>query len=146
MWCVFDVEAPEPHPRLEEAIRLAGRNNISCAVSHPCFEVWPLLHLVDQRAHIASSDDAGRLLERVLPGYTTRRKFVDYGYIKAGYEKARERAIRLEAMCDGSARLRDRSHRGCRHQRATDVTGGSATIHQIGLLPSVLVLMTLRHR
>lgn len=95
--------------RLDKAIRLADRNDISCAISHPCFEVWPLLHLVDQRAHIASSGDAGELLERVLPGYARRREFVDYGYIKAGYEKARQRAIRLEAMYDGSARLRDRN-------------------------------------
>lgn len=109
VWCVFDVEAPKPHARLDEAIRLADRNDISCAISHPCFEVWPLLHLVDHHAHIAKSDDAGELLERVLPGYTRRRKFIDYGYIKAGYEEARERAIKLEAMHGESVRLRDRN-------------------------------------
>ena len=68
-----------------------------------------MLHLVDHRAHIASSHEACRLLARVLPGYTTQRKTVDYGLLKPGYEKARERAIKLEATHDESAPLRDRN-------------------------------------
>jgi len=49
IWCVFDVDA---HPKLAEAIELAGRHGIEVAVSSPCFELWFILHYEDQTAHI----------------------------------------------------------------------------------------------
>ncbi|GAA3726587.1 RloB family protein [Salinactinospora qingdaonensis] len=48
VWCVLDVEAPQPHSSLDEALALARRNNIRCALTTPCFELWLLLH---QRSH-----------------------------------------------------------------------------------------------
>lgn len=43
-WCVFDVEWPKNHPNLPAAMSLARANNISLAISNPCFEVWLILH------------------------------------------------------------------------------------------------------
>jgi RloB-like protein len=49
VWCIFDVDV---HPRLHEAIALASRKEINLAITNPCFELWFLLHFVDQRAYI----------------------------------------------------------------------------------------------
>ncbi len=49
VWCVFDVDE---HSHLAEAILLAENNGINVAVSHPCFELWFILHYEDQTAHI----------------------------------------------------------------------------------------------
>ena len=35
VWCVFDVDCPEPRASLDEAMLLAGRHGISCAVTRP---------------------------------------------------------------------------------------------------------------
>ena len=44
VWCVFDVEAPQTHPNLQEALARARDNEIETAVSNPCFEIWLALH------------------------------------------------------------------------------------------------------
>jgi hypothetical protein len=49
VWSVFDVDA---HPRVLDAKKKAEANRIKMAISHPCFELWLLLHFQDQRAHI----------------------------------------------------------------------------------------------
>jgi hypothetical protein len=55
-WAVFDVEAPgshaRPHTRLKQAIERARRSGVRCAISHPCFELWLLLHFQSQTAYI----------------------------------------------------------------------------------------------
>ena len=35
VWCVFDVDCPQPRASLDEAMRLAERHGISCAVPRP---------------------------------------------------------------------------------------------------------------
>ncbi|MFI5910750.1 RloB family protein [Dactylosporangium sp. NPDC051541] len=44
-WAVFDVEAAGPHAQrhlsLDAAVARATRAGIGCAISHPCFELWP---------------------------------------------------------------------------------------------------------
>jgi hypothetical protein len=74
-WCVFDAEAPEPRPNLERAISLAGDNNIQCAISNPCFELWLILYYINQTAYL-TTDRAIRLAEQLVPGYSGRRKHV----------------------------------------------------------------------
>jgi len=60
VWCVFDVEAPQPHPNLKEALALARDKGINTAVSNPCFEIWLALHF-DQHNAPLTTDDAVRL-------------------------------------------------------------------------------------
>ena len=98
IWCVFDVEAPECRPRLGQALELANAKRVSCAVSHPCFEVWPLLHFVDHRGYL-TSHQACRMLAGHLANYTTRRKLIEdkaYQELKARYQDASRRARALE--------------------------------------------------
>ncbi|XVS61452.1 RloB family protein [Actinosynnema sp. CA-299493] len=65
-WCVFDVEWPQNHPNLVEAVALARRHGVRLAISTPCFEVWLILH---HRDHTAFLDTAGAdRLSRQLDG------------------------------------------------------------------------------
>lgn len=43
-WCVFDVESPKTHPYLGDARQKARDNDVSLAISNPCFEIWLILH------------------------------------------------------------------------------------------------------
>ena len=62
-WCVFDVEAPTRHARLNEAVQMARDNGISVAISNPCFELWLVLHYTDHESWI-DNDDCGSLRRR----------------------------------------------------------------------------------
>lgn len=59
-WCVFDVEWPNNHPNLPEAVALARQNGVEVAVSNPCFELWLILHFQSRSAWL-NTDEACRL-------------------------------------------------------------------------------------
>jgi hypothetical protein len=63
-WCVFDVEWPVNHPNLAEAIALAEGNQISLAISNPCFELWLILHLREHSAWL-DNEPAEKLRRRL---------------------------------------------------------------------------------
>jgi hypothetical protein len=91
-WCVFDVEWPINHPNLPEAISLAQENEISLAVSNPCFEVWLILHL---KAHGAWLDnDPAEKLRHQLDNSTD--KGIDPARYMPHVGKASARAVKLE--------------------------------------------------
>ena len=60
VWCLFDVEWPQNHPNLDEAIHQAARRDVRLAVSNPCFELWLALHFEDCTARV-DTNAAGRL-------------------------------------------------------------------------------------
>jgi RloB-like protein len=46
-WCLFDVEWPDNHPNLKDAVSLAQKNSVRLAISNPCFEIWLIFHYQD---------------------------------------------------------------------------------------------------
>ncbi|WP_432988707.1 RloB family protein [Dactylosporangium sp. CA-233914] len=68
-WAVFDVESAghhgQRHPSLEAAIARADRAGIRCAISHPCFELWLILHFRLHTAYL--TNDKARSIARDLP-------------------------------------------------------------------------------
>jgi hypothetical protein len=54
-WCLFDVEWPQNHPRLGEAVQKAECHQVRLAISNPCFELWLILHHEDQRSFLDTS-------------------------------------------------------------------------------------------
>jgi hypothetical protein len=101
VWCVVDVEAPRPHPSLDDALVLARRGGVRGAVTNPCFELWLLLHLRDVTAH-QTSEAAQAALEREAGcGYTAKRKHLDYDALvgpgAVRHADARKRAVALRA-------------------------------------------------
>ncbi|MDH2428590.1 RloB family protein [Sphaerisporangium sp. TRM90804] len=70
-WCVFDVEWPQHHPNLAEAVRLAKEHGIRLAISNPCFELWLILHFEEQTAFITTAEAERR--SRALDGRSGKR-------------------------------------------------------------------------
>ena len=60
VWCLFDVEWPQNHPKLREAREKANARNVRLAISNPCFELWLVLHFEERTAWL-DSDAASRL-------------------------------------------------------------------------------------
>lgn len=89
VWCVFDVDE---HPKIPEARQLAQSNGLLLAMSHPCFELWLLLHLRDnpgpQDRHTLQS-----MLKALVPG--PKAKHLDFDQLIGGYDEAYRRAERL---------------------------------------------------
>jgi hypothetical protein len=97
VWAVFDMD---DHPNVAEAKQLATANGIRLAVSNPCFELWALLHFVDQQAHI----ERGKLrpvLQPHLPGY---EKVLVFAKLHPGYDEAVRRARELDDAAERAGR------------------------------------------
>lgn len=64
-WCIFDVEWPQHHPKLTEAVSLAQEYGIRLAISNPCFELWLILHHQDHYkfGHTAAVESLSRRLD-----------------------------------------------------------------------------------
>jgi len=88
VWCVVDVDE---HQRLPDARSRSRRAGIELVVSNPCFEIWPLLHLVDHK-RACNAKEAQKLLAEVIPGY---RKKLDCAALRGKYKIAVKRAETL---------------------------------------------------
>lgn len=108
VWCVFDVEAPQPHGSLDEAITLARRNKIQCGITNPCFELWLILHFNGQRGWL-TSDEACEHLMSLPCGYDKHGKRFDYDSVREHRDTAAERADALHAQFTDRMQLRKRN-------------------------------------
>lgn len=72
-WVVADSERKEAAVRSAESL-VIGHKNIHLAVSRPCFEIWPILHLKDTTRQFNSSAECQRELDDLLPGYLAGKK------------------------------------------------------------------------
>lgn len=93
-WCVFDVEAPTPHARLNEAVQMARDNGINVAISNPCFELWLVLHYTDHESWI--DNDGCRSLLRQHD--RSQGKSIDGALYMPRRHRAMTRARRLAAL------------------------------------------------
>ncbi|MGW1180359.1 RloB family protein [Streptomyces drozdowiczii] len=97
VWCVIDVEAPVPHPGLDEALLLARRHGIEVVLTNPCFELWILLHFQDVLGY-HTSEEAQRALEKLgVAGYSASRKHLNFGDVTVGHTDAAGRARSLRS-------------------------------------------------
>lgn len=63
-YCIFDTDVdPNKNKIIEEAIKLAKKNNIKIITSSPCFELWFLLHYDYTTANMDSEEVIKRLKE-----------------------------------------------------------------------------------
>ncbi|ERJ19044.1 RloB-like protein [Salinisphaera shabanensis E1L3A] len=88
VWAVFDRDE---HPKYHEALDLARASDIELAISNPCFEIWLLFHICDYQAPI-HRHDLQKKLEEACPGYSAKKKRIQYCAISDAYESAEKRA------------------------------------------------------
>lgn len=70
VYCIMDVEAPLPHPSLDQAIDKAKGNGLVVILSNPCFEYWYLLHFEKTATLMNSNDQLIRALKDHVQSYT----------------------------------------------------------------------------
>lgn len=128
VWAVFDVEAAGAHAlrheRLVPAIEEAQRSGIRCAISHPCFELWLLLHFRPQTAYLTNEAVRARLRD------------VDCGYHEKGFDFVKVWPRHPAAV--ENARLLDKRQRED-HPRLVDrnpwTTVHELVTHLLSLIP-----------
>lgn len=98
-WCVFDRD---DHPSVAESIQRAEDNGIGVAFSNPCLELWFVLHVADQTAHI--DRHAVQRLSKDLLGFAKSPSDRDVAGMADQYPDAKDRAQRLREkhVGDGS--------------------------------------------
>jgi len=91
VWAVFDRD---DHPNVAEALALAECFGIDVAFSNPCFELWPVLHLVDFGAQMGRHA-LQAYLKTLMPTYDHQdRALIDFGLIKDRFVDAYVRALK----------------------------------------------------
>ncbi|PJE94138.1 hypothetical protein CUT44_27965 [Streptomyces carminius] len=96
VWCLFDHDN---HPNVDAALSRARRNDLPVAFSHPCFEVWRVLH------HKPASGTFGGVCDAVtarLPAECRKApggiKAVLPEQVVGRYGEARKRALAMNAQ------------------------------------------------
>ena len=105
IWCVFDRDE-NTDAALRGAKQMAEREGYRLAYSNPSFELWFLLHFVDQRTEIVDCQAAVHMLRQ--PGRLEQyEKSQDlYDLLKPMEEKAIERAKhRILALAEENAEV-----------------------------------------
>jgi hypothetical protein len=97
-WCVFDIEWPQNHPNLIQAIALAKDHGIRLVVSNPSFEVWLILHFENHTAFITTNDAERK--SRQLDGRSGKRIDAELYLPRRGV--ASERAEQLARRHEGN--------------------------------------------
>jgi hypothetical protein len=106
VWCVFDVESKvdqKARPRLSDAIAMAQTLKINIALSNPCFELWILLHMVQQEAWIGS-DQVQSLCSSL--GLVVHKEIQAPDQLIEKFAVARGRAVSLEEKHSREFKLR----------------------------------------
>lgn len=109
VWCVFDRDE---HNRFDEALDMAGTNDIRLAISNPCFELWLLLHFRDspgaRHRHALQA-----MMKTFIAHYD---KHLDFSALADGVAEATRRARRLD-----EAAANDPTAEKYRHNPTTNV-------------------------
>ena len=99
VWCVFDHDN---RPDTDHNIRRAQKAGIRVAFSHPCFELWRLLHYQDYTATFGGvCDDASDRLKNRIIGAGHRYpdpKYILPEQLEGRFDAAARRAKTLDAQ------------------------------------------------
>lgn len=95
LWCVFDRNG-NTNEELRKADQIAYRRGYGIAFSNPSFELWFLLHFIDQRAYLADADAVIAKLdsEGLIPNYSKSGDY--YERLLPGQRQAIDRARALQ--------------------------------------------------
>lgn len=100
VWCVIDVEAPKPHPRLEDALKEAKQGEVNVALANPCFELWLLLHFKDVTRNLTTKEAQLALQREDQCGYTVKEKQIRGDEFMERRAEAVHRAVRTRGERD----------------------------------------------
>lgn len=93
VWVMFDVD--DFAGGIPRALELARRNNIRCAVSNPCFEIWLVWHVGSARAYVTSRQVQQHAQQHGVT-LTGNSKSIDASSLSGKFGIARARAVSAE--------------------------------------------------
>ncbi|MEU8866618.1 RloB family protein [Streptomyces umbrinus] len=107
VWCLFDRDQ---HRDIPTAFAQAKRAGVYVAYSHPCFELWRLLHYQDYTSTFGGVCDGAASLLKKQRGFAETygnirsltpedAKRIKNGQLERKYKKARQFAQRMNAEC-----------------------------------------------
>lgn len=92
VWCLFDRD---DHQQLDQAFKQAREGDVRIAFSHPCFEVWRLLHYKDVTGTFNRMCDL--VTDRLPLTEAGTVKKVWPGQVLGRFVDAKRRALRMNA-------------------------------------------------
>ncbi len=100
VWCMFDQDQ---HEGVDTALKLAEEAGVRVAFSHPCFEIWRVLHCKAVSGTFSANCDmaASRL---PFAATTVNIKIVEQDQLcgeHRGFAEAKKRARKMNAVHDG---------------------------------------------
>jgi hypothetical protein len=96
VWCLFDRDQ---HDGVDSAVARALKAGVRVAFSHPCFELWRLLHHQDFTTTCGGvCNEAARRLPWAAQMTAQEGKAVYPSQIMGGFQAARKRARQLNAQ------------------------------------------------
>ena len=105
-FCLLDMDCSRDKEKpLQEALRLAKKNEIQKIVSNPCFELWFICHYTSNPRRYASSSELVKDMDRYIKGYAKSLEGI-HMLIKNNIESAIRNAENLEkkALASGYCR------------------------------------------
>lgn len=109
VWCVVDVEAPDPHDSLDRAARLAKENGIRIAYANPCFEFWLFLHQRDHGGGYLHTEQAIAKMKGLRCCFTVGKDFDPAHFMGSPQRDAIRRAEQLAERYEKGAHPRDKN-------------------------------------
>lgn len=108
VWCVVDVEAPQPHESLDRAAKLARQSGIKIAYANPCFELWLFLHQREAGGYLTSKQAIAKMRD-LKCCYTDGKDFDPAHFMGQPQQDAIRRAEQLVKRHEDNVRLQDRN-------------------------------------
>jgi len=98
---VFDRNG-NSNEELQKAGHIASRRGYSIAFSNPAFELWFLLHFIDQRAYLTDADAVIAKLntQNCIPNYNKSCDY--YGILLPNQQQAIDRAMMMQEHHKGN--------------------------------------------
>jgi hypothetical protein len=97
VWCLFDRDE---HEGIESALKVAKEGGVNVAFSHPCFEVWRLLHHKPVTGTFGGTCGQATARLPYAKDVANIKVVLPYQIAPGSFPDARKRAIQMNAQHD----------------------------------------------
>ena len=95
VWCLFDRDE---HEFIETALKQAREGDVKVAFSHPCFEVWRLLHYKSVTGTFGGVYGQAALKLPFAKSTANIKAVLPEQIAKGSFTEAKDRALRMNAV------------------------------------------------
>jgi hypothetical protein len=101
IWCVYDLDsAYKDRKKYKKAVEKAEKKKIETVESHPCFEIWFLLHFIYSSRRFENCKQVIQLLKKYIKDYSKNQEYHSrknlYAELRPKLLNAINNSVRLE--------------------------------------------------